>query len=189
MALNAAGEHRTSSPELALLASIVDSWADAIVGTTLDGEITSWNQAAETMCGYRPAEIIGRPILLLMADRGEEIVDVLDRIRVGGHFGTTWLRGDGTSFPVSLAVSPIHDRDGSIIGASSFARDVTRAHTTEGQTALMASIVNSSDDAIISETLGGQITSWNQAAEKRVQVPCRDAGLKSPIETKTLANG
>ncbi len=72
----------------AWLAAIVASAQDAIVGKTLDGEVVSWNPAAEVLFGYRAEEMIGRPISLL-ADPAhpDEMTDILVRLRGGERIG------------------------------------------------------------------------------------------------------
>ena len=155
----------TSAPTT-LLASIVNSSDDAIVSKTLDGTITSWNPAAEKMYGYSADEILGKNISMVShPDRPEEMEEILARIRDGErveHYETVRVRKDGRRISILLTVSPILDGSGKLVGASSVARDVTqRAGAT-----LLASIVNSSDDAIDSKTLDGTITTWNPAAQR-----------------------
>jgi PAS domain S-box-containing protein len=111
------------------LAAIVDSSDDAIVGKDLNGIITSWNRAAETIFGFTADEMIGKSIRLLIPDdRQQEEDEVLAQIRRGervDHYETIRHRKDGTFIPVSLTVSPIRTLDGVIIGASKIARDIS----------------------------------------------------------------
>jgi PAS domain S-box-containing protein len=113
----------------AYLAAIVESSSDAIIGKTLQGIITSWNQAAEKLFGYTAAEIIGLPInTLIPPDRREEYLEILEKLRRGErieHFETVRVRKDGTLVDVSLTISPIKDISGRIIGASKVARDIS----------------------------------------------------------------
>jgi PAS domain S-box-containing protein len=124
------------------LASIVESSDDAIIAKDLDGNITDWNAAAETLFGYTAAEIIGKSILLLIPEdlRAEETI-ILERIRDGRrikHFETIRLHKNGSPVVVSLSISPIRDDTGSIIGASKIARDITDLrHSQEQQELLM----------------------------------------------------
>ena len=115
--------------EQMLKAAIVESSDDAIIGTTLDGIITSWNAAAERMLGFSAAETLGKSILALIpADRRDDEEKLIAAIGSGvavRHFETERLRKDGSPIPVSLTVSPVRDRDGQIIGASKIVRDVT----------------------------------------------------------------
>ena len=159
-----------SEEAAARLAAIVESSDDAIVSKTLDGVITSWNHAAERMFGYAPAEAIGRHITLIIPpDRLDEETRVLASIRAGRrveHFETIRVTKDGRQVAVSLTVSPVKDSSGRVIGASKIARDVSERRRGEIAQARLAAIIESSDDAIISKTLDGVITSWNGAAER-----------------------
>jgi PAS domain S-box-containing protein len=121
------------------------------------------------MFGYSAAEAIGRHITLIIPpERNAEEDDVLAHIRRGekvDHYETVRQTKDGRKVEISLTVSPIKDAEGHIIGASKVARDITGRKQAERDHALLAAIVDSSDDAIISETLEGVITSWNRGAE------------------------
>lgn len=112
-----------------LLAGIVESSDDAIISKSLDGTITSWNAAAERVFGYSADEIVGKNISILAPpDLENEIPDILQRIARGervAHYETRRVHKDGTILDISLAVSPIYDGTGRIIGASKVARDIT----------------------------------------------------------------
>jgi len=154
----------------ARLAAIVASSDDAIVSKTLDGVITSWNPAAERMFGWTAAEAVGRHITLIVPeDRRAEEDEVLARLRRGepvDHLETVRITKDGRLVNVSLTISPIKDATGRIVGASKVARDISERHDRAMALARLAAIVESSDDAIVSKTLDGVITSWNPAAER-----------------------
>jgi PAS domain S-box-containing protein len=154
----------------ARLAAIVESSEDAIVSKTLDGIVTSWNRAAERMFGYSAAEMIGQSIMLIIPpERADEARDVLARVRGGqavAHFETVRRRKDGSLVNISLTVSPIRDRSGHVVGASTIARDLRELRRLDEAQARLAAVVDSSDDAIVSKTLDGIITSWNRAAER-----------------------
>ena len=115
---------------MAYLASIVQSCDDAIIGKTLDGTIVSWNAGAERLFGYQSVEILGRSMALLYpAYRPEELGGVLERIRRGEaveDLETVRICKDGRPVNVAVTISPIRDRAGRVIGASSVARDITR---------------------------------------------------------------
>jgi PAS domain S-box-containing protein len=110
-------------------AALVDSSEDAIVSKTVEGIILTWNKGAERMYGYPAAEVAGRPMtLLLPEDRADEEAEVLERIRRGErveHFETVRRTKSGELIEVSLTISPIHDKNGLIIGASHVARNIT----------------------------------------------------------------
>jgi PAS domain S-box-containing protein len=152
------------------LASIVSSSDDAIIGKDLDGTITSWNAAAERLFGYSAEEAIGQSILLIVPpDRHQEEDDVQRTIRAGkgiDHFETVRQAKDGRLLQISLTVSPIKSHDGTVIGASKIARDVTLMKRLERDAHHFAAIVASSDDAIISKTLDGTVVTWNATAER-----------------------
>ena len=153
----------------AWVAAIVDSSDDAIVSKTLDGLITSWNPAAERIFGWTAAEAVGRSITIVIPpDRLAEEEEILARISQGEkieHFETTRMRKDGTRFEISLTVSPIKNAKGEVIGASKTARDISERLRGDEARARLAAIVDSADDAIVSKTLDGVITSWNRAAQ------------------------
>jgi PAS domain S-box-containing protein len=117
------------------LAAIVESSDDAIIGKTLDGVITSWNRAAERIFGYAAAEAIGQPIhIIIPPDRREEEDRILRQLRNEGHiehYETLRQKKDGTLIDVSLAISPIKDGQGHLIGASKIARDITERKRLE----------------------------------------------------------
>ena len=129
----------------ALLAAIVESSDDAIISKDLDGIITSWNAGAERIFGYTAEEMIGKPIALLIpADRADEEPSILARIRRGeriSHYETMRRRKDGHLISISLTISPVHSADGTIIGASKIARDITeRKRLEEARRALSLEI-------------------------------------------------
>ncbi len=121
----------------AKLSSIVENSDDAILSKTLDGSILSWNKGAEKIYGYTAKEIIGQPISILFPpDRSKEIMLIVEKIRKGEHiehFETIRTKKDGTQLFVSLTISPIKDREGNIVGASTIARDITEQKETENR--------------------------------------------------------
>jgi PAS domain S-box-containing protein len=127
-------ELRDSQTRMSL---IVNSSQDAIIGKNLDGIITHWNNGAEEIYGYAAQEIIGKPITVLAPpDRGDEIPGILRKIRAGErveYFETVRVTKDGRRLNVSVSISPIHDADGKIIGASTIARDITAQRKVEDQ--------------------------------------------------------
>src|SRR6201997_3380812 len=162
---------RTPSDQAAsLLAAIMDSSDDVIISKNLDGIITSWNTTAQRVFGYSAKEAIGNHITLIIPrDRLAEEDSIISRIRRGQrieHFDTVRQRKDGTLIDLSLTISPVRDSSGRIVGASKVAREITDRKRAERSTALLAAIVDSSEDAIISKTLDGIITSWNKTAER-----------------------
>ncbi|HEY2885036.1 MAG TPA: PAS domain S-box protein [Rhizomicrobium sp.] len=111
------------------LAAIVESSDDAILSKSLDGIITSWNGGCMRLFGYTADEAIGRSVTMLIPeDRIDEEPMILSRLRRGekiDHYETVRRRKDGRLVDISLTVSPIRGRDGTIVGASKVARDIT----------------------------------------------------------------
>lgn len=120
---------------VSLLAALVKSSNDAIIGMSLAGTVRSWNAGAERVYGYRPDEIIGRSISdLCPPDRLDEVPTMLSRIAKGEHVHhveTIQRRKRGGRFNVSLTVSPVKDADGTVIAASAIARDITQRKRIE----------------------------------------------------------
>ncbi len=158
----------TAPPADLLLAAIIDSSDDAILSKDLNGIITTWNKGAQRIFGYTAAEAVGRPILILLPpDRIKEEAEMLRQVRAGervDHFETIRMAKDGKRVDVAVTVSPIKDSSGKIVGASHVARDITEQRWISRADLLLAAIVSSSDDAIISKNLDGIITSWNDGA-------------------------
>lgn len=123
-------EKKESDKGIAWLAAIVQSSDDAIISKTLDGQITSWNPAAEKLFGYTAEEMIGQSITrLIPSDRLNEETFIVDRIRKGelvDHFHTIRQTKDRRLVDISLTISPIRDSKGNITGASKIARDITK---------------------------------------------------------------
>ncbi|MGH2354963.1 MAG: PAS domain S-box protein, partial [Chloroflexota bacterium] len=130
-----ATERDQSGITRALLAAIVESSRDAIIGKTLDGVITSWNAGAEEIYGYTAAEMIGQPIArLLPPDQPDERPALMEPLRRGQRvepYDTERICKDGRRIHVSLAVSPVRAPDGTIVGVSAIARDITEQKWAE----------------------------------------------------------
>ena len=167
------------------LAAVVESSEDAIIGKSLDGTITAWNPGAANLFGYSPLEAVGKPIqILLPPERINEESEILERIRNGQrvkHFETVRVRKDGAEVHVSVTISPIRDRSGTIIGASQIARDITDRMRAEELRERLAAVVESCEDAVIGKSLDGTITAWNPGAENLFGYSASEA-VGKPIE-------
>jgi PAS domain S-box-containing protein len=152
------------------LAAIVESSDDAIYSEDAGGVITTWNRGAVRLFGYEVAEAVGQRITMLIPlDRREEDIKAQARCQAGERlhqFETVRRRKDGSLVEISLTVSPMRDARGRLVGLSKIARDVTERKQAARAALQLASIVASSDDAIISKDLDGVITTWNQGAER-----------------------
>ncbi|HEX2741776.1 MAG TPA: PAS domain S-box protein [Rubrobacter sp.] len=117
------------------LAAIVESSDDAIIAKTMEGRITSWNDGAQRLYGYSAEEAVGKPITFLVPpEYPGEVAGILEKIRRGekvDHFETVRVTKDGRRLNISLSVSPIEDARGTIVGASTIARDVTERKKAE----------------------------------------------------------
>ncbi|GAB3912792.1 PAS domain S-box protein [Mucilaginibacter boryungensis] len=119
----------------ARLAAIIESSDDVIISKTLGGYITSWNKAAEKLFEYTEDEIIGKHITTLIPeDRHAEEDIIINRIKNNlrvDHFETIRITKSGKLIPLSITVSPIHNRKGEVIGASKIARDISKQKQSE----------------------------------------------------------
>ncbi len=117
------------------LAAIVESSNDAIVGRTLDGTVTTWNKAAETMFGYTAAEMKGRSIEVLLPAGSHDLapvsLDQLNSPQTLGNHEVVRLRKDGKPIYVSLGVSQITDTYGNLTGFAAIYRDITERKRAE----------------------------------------------------------
>jgi PAS domain S-box-containing protein len=175
----------------ARLAEIVRSSDDAIVGKTLDGVITSWNQGAERLFGYTAVEAVGQPIFLIIPeDRRAEEEDVLSRLRRGEriqHFETIRRTKDGRRVPISLSVSPIRDDQGRIIGAAKVARDISDRVERERMQLLTRLVIAQEDERAevareLHDELGQQMTALRLTLETLKAATVDRHDLSSQIE-------
>ena len=146
------------------LAAIVEGSDDAIIGKSLDGIVTSWNQGAERIFGYTAEEMVGTPLARLAPpDRPNEVPSILAAIRRGErveHYETERIRKDGQRVQVSLSISPIRDAAGNVIGASKIARDVTeRRRADEERARLLAEAERARAEAVAANRSKDQLLS------------------------------
>lgn len=111
------------------MAAIVEHSEDAIISTSISGEIYSWNKGAEKLYGYPASEVHGKPISILFTNhRKEEDQKIIERILRGElthQYETERVRKDGTLLYVSLTISPVRDKHGKIVGVSRISHDIT----------------------------------------------------------------
>jgi PAS domain S-box-containing protein len=129
MAEHARKESRRSDEQRFQLAAIVESSGDAIIASTLDEHIRSWNKGAERLFGYTEEEVIGQPLSLLLPSGCEaKEPALLARLAKGeavAPFETRRRRKDGSDLDVSVTISPVRDSGGDLVGASIAARDIS----------------------------------------------------------------
>ncbi len=154
--------------------AILQSALDGIIAMDGEGRITDINPAAERILGYRRQEALGKAMGELMApgrlrheDRGSPwtLLEALGDPVVGRRIELTAVRRDGSAFEAELAVSRSRLDNGEVL-FTAYLRDLTEAKRAERSAAQLASIVESSDDAIVSKDLDGIIKTWNGGAER-----------------------
>ncbi len=197
---------KESEKALRHYAALVESSDDAIIGKDLNGCVTSWNHGAEVIFGYTHQEMLGQPITILMPpDRQDEETGILEKIRRGesvDHYETIRQRKDGKLIDIAVSISPIRDPDGTIVGASKVARDIS------GRKQLQREILEVSDreqrrighdlhDGLCQHLAGIELMS--QVLEKKLAPKNRDAARRAAeiarnvretiAQTRSLARG
>jgi PAS domain S-box-containing protein len=109
-----------------LLASIVDSASDAIMGFDLFGEVTSWNRGAEKMFGYASEEIVGKPISIItpqhLLPKMELKLDLVKKGKDIEAFESFGITKSGTMVKLSVVLSPVKNEDNKVVGVSNVSR-------------------------------------------------------------------
>jgi two-component system, LuxR family, sensor kinase FixL len=174
----AAGAYRRAQTEFQLqnsekkLRALIDGALDAVVAMNQQGLVTEWNRQAEAAFGWSRGEAIGRTLadLIIPPEYRDAHSAGLARFLAGGagpllnrRVELTALSRHRGIFPVELAISTQKLHDGSH-QFTAFIRDITERKRAEKAAGLLAAIVESSEDTIISVTLDGVITSWNAGA-------------------------
>ena len=147
----------------------------AVYITDAEGRITSYNRAAAELWGHNPKLGTsqwcgswrlywpdGRP---LPHDQCPMAIALKEGREVRGVEAIA-ERPDGTRVRFLPYPTPLRDASGRLTGAINLLMDITGQHDAELQSARLAAIVVSSDDAIISKTIEGRITSWNAGATR-----------------------
>ena len=165
-------ERRRAEREQAFLAEIIASTDDAIISTTLDGTISSWNAGAESLYGFRADEVIGKPIAILFSPADYAELDGINQRLARGEriptFEAVRLRKDGEPVDVSLKVFPIRDKAGRRVGAASIGRDIREKRRADAAIRLSAqrfqALFERSVDPIYIHDLNGKVLDLNPAA-------------------------
>jgi two-component system, sensor histidine kinase and response regulator len=186
-------ERKHTEREQALLAALVKSSEDGIVSVATDARISSWNAGAEKLFGYTGEEAIGQNLadLLIPSELRERAKAGVQREFTSTaqghslsvhHLDVPALRKDGSTVEVTVSVSGIYDSAGKLLGASSIVRDITERKRAEREQALLAAVVRSSADAIVSYSRDLLLTSWNRGAERMLGFTATEAIGKSILD-------
>ncbi|MGD0095557.1 MAG: PAS domain S-box protein [Terracidiphilus sp.] len=128
-------EQRAAQEAQAFLAAIVERSEDAIIATTLEGMIRTWNHGAEAVFGYSAEEVIGKHVSMLIAperlDELKHFTGQLAQAITVSQYESLCLRKDGSRIHVSVTGSPIKNSAGELVAMSAVLRDITRHHEAE----------------------------------------------------------
>ncbi len=167
-AIRDVSERRRSEEWRHRLAAIIDSSDDAIIGTTLDGTVTSWNQGAERLFGFTADEMIGELVTVLAPPTQEvETMRMLADVRRGAsvqHFESVRRRKDGTEIDVSITLSPVRDAHGVVFGASKIARNITDRKLAERE------VLNAKESA---EAASRELEAFSYSVAHDLRAPLR----------------
>lgn len=152
------------------LNAIFDMIRDAVVTLNPDHQIMACNPAVETVLGYRPADLTGQSILRLIPknlyQEHEAVMDMVQNGKPVAEFRSVWKRADGAQMAVAVRISPIKNKQDRVMGSAVIIRDIRSEIHAELTINKLSTIIDDSEDAVVSKTLDGIITSWNPAAER-----------------------
>jgi PAS domain S-box-containing protein len=160
------------------LTAVLDAAPLAVVGVDLDDVVVFWNAAAERLLGWREHEAVGRSLPTVPDEcptRGARIREAVAGGRTVRGLETRRRRRDGTTVGVVASVAPLIDGEGAVRGTLEILAEVAEPEHGDDAARWLAAVVHSSDDAIVSKTLGGIITSWNAAAERMFGFTAQEA--------------
>jgi PAS domain S-box-containing protein len=132
--------------KLFYLAAIIDSTAEAVISHNLEGVITTWNTGATQLFGYTEAEAVGQSVFMIIPESLKSTrKEIVDQLRSGAAiepFETKRVRKDGREVDIYLAISPLKNADGKLLGASAIAYDITERKKAEDERTKMIHELN-----------------------------------------------
>jgi PAS domain S-box-containing protein len=160
---------QTAEDAQKFLASIVEHSEDAIIGCTPDGIIVSWNRGAAKLFMYEAPEIIGRSLAVLATDEAAPLVNTaVQRMKRGKAifpFDGSGVTKDGRRIEISCCASPVKDADGNQVGIAAILRDISERKRADEAQALLAAVVEFSEEGILAVSVDKKVLSWNRGAE------------------------
>lgn len=168
-------EARRAAAERKLLEVTLGSIGDAVIVTNADRKITFMNGIAESLTGWKQAEVDGfdleHAFRIVNEQTGKQVATPIDQVlKTGSVVGlanhTVLISRGGARYPIDDSAAPILDEDGRVLGVVLVFRDVTEQRHAHQAVQKLAAIVEHSDDAVIGKNMSGIITSWNKAAER-----------------------
>ena len=161
-------EQRKADDAHRFLAAIVESSEDAIVATSPSGIVLSWNRGAELLFGFTADEAMGKPASIFVSPGRQELMaGWIEQVAEGhtlSNYEGEFLHRSGRSLPLSVAAFPIRNSSGAVVATTAIMRDMSVKIQADRDRALLACIVQSSEDAIIVTTPQGEIVTWSQGA-------------------------
>lgn len=151
-------------------AALLEGISEAVVSLDAVLRVRTWNRGAEEVFGWKFEEVLGRPLaeLIGVVDVDPSREQILRQLQDAGVWAgeRQQRRKDGSVVNVLLSASALTDEAGKLAGIMLIGRDLTRQQESESAIRQLASIVESSTDAILSGTLEGIVRTWNRGAQQ-----------------------
>ena len=133
------------------------------------GQILTWNPAAERTFGWPPDDVVGHPPPIWSEDQQEELEALLQRARAGESISGLRLacrRHDGTAIDISLSVAPVQDQAGGVTAILFAVQDFSDPSGAWQRNLFQARLLDAVGQAIIATDLDGKVIYWNRAAQE-----------------------